>query len=45
MAKFRFQDLEFWKMAIEVADDLFDIADNLERKNFSDLPTSLEEQL
>ena len=34
MAKFRFQDLEIWKMAIEVADDLFDIADDLERRKF-----------
>lgn len=32
MAKFRFQDLELWKIAIEIADELFDIADNLERK-------------
>lgn len=32
MAKFRFQDLEIWKMAIEIADELFDIADDLERK-------------
>ncbi len=32
MAKFRFQDLEIWKMAIEIADDLFDIADDLERR-------------
>lgn len=32
MAKFRFQDLEIWKMAIEIADDLFDIADNLEKR-------------
>jgi four helix bundle protein len=30
MAKFRFQDLEIWKSAIEIADRLFDIADNLE---------------
>ncbi len=33
MAKFRFQDLEIWKMAIEIADALFDIADNLEQKH------------
>ncbi len=31
-AKFRFQDLEIWKLAIEVADTLFDIADELEKK-------------
>ncbi len=35
MAKFRFQDLDIWKSAIEVADQLLDIADNLEdRKLF-----------
>ena len=32
MVKFRFQDLEIWKMAIEIADKLFDIADKLEEK-------------
>jgi len=32
MAKFRFEDLEIWHLAIEIADRLFDIADNLERK-------------
>ena len=32
MVKFRFQDLEIWKLAIEIADKLFDIADNLEEK-------------
>ena len=32
MAKFRFQDLEIWQLAIEIADDLFDIAENLDRK-------------
>ncbi|MBU1297801.1 MAG: four helix bundle protein [Bacteroidetes bacterium] len=32
MAKFRFQDLEIWQMAIEIADKLFDIADKLEQK-------------
>ncbi len=32
MAKFRFQDLEIWQMAIEIADELFDIADDLDRK-------------
>ncbi len=30
--KFRFQDLEIWRMAIEVADLLFDVADELEPK-------------
>jgi len=33
MAQFRFQDLEIWKMAIELGDQLFDIADELERKH------------
>jgi len=32
MAKFRFQDLKIWQLAIEIADRLFDIADDLERK-------------
>lgn len=32
-AKFRFQDLEVWKLAIEIADELFDIADELEQKH------------
>lgn len=32
MAKFRFQDLEIWKLAIEIAEELFDIADDLERR-------------
>jgi four helix bundle protein len=32
-SKFRFQDLEIWKLAIEIADELFDIADELERKH------------
>ena len=30
MIKFRFEDLEIWKMAIEIADELFNIADKLE---------------
>ena len=34
MVKFRFQDLQIWKMAIEIADELFDIADVLEQKHF-----------
>ncbi len=32
MAKFRFQNLNIWQLAIEVADELFDIADGLEQK-------------
>jgi four helix bundle protein len=31
-AKFRFQDLKIWQIAIEAADKLFDIADELEEK-------------
>jgi four helix bundle protein len=30
LAKFRFQDLEIWKISIDISDALFDIADNLE---------------
>ncbi len=30
--KFRFQDLEIWQIAIETADKLFDVADELEKK-------------
>ena len=30
--KFRFQDLKIWQLAIEIADELFDVADDLERK-------------
>lgn len=33
MAKFRFQDLEIWKMAIELGDQLFEVAESLERKH------------
>jgi len=32
MIKFRFEDLEIWKLAIEIADKLFDIADRLEKE-------------
>lgn len=32
MVKFRFQDLKIWQLAIEIADELFDQADNLEKK-------------
>ncbi len=30
--QFRFQDLRVWQVAIEVANDLLDIADSLEKK-------------
>jgi len=32
MVKFRFQDLKIWQLAIENADELFDLADELEKK-------------
>jgi four helix bundle protein len=32
-SKFRFQDLDIWKLALEIADELFDIADELEKKH------------
>ena len=32
MPKFRFQDLEIWQLAIEIADELFDLAYELEKK-------------
>jgi four helix bundle protein len=32
MVKFRFQDLKIWQLAIEIADELFDIADGLEQR-------------
>jgi len=32
MSKFRFQDLKIWQSAMEITDELFDIADSLERK-------------
>ncbi len=32
MIKFRFQDLRIWESAIQIADELFNIADHLEKK-------------
>ncbi len=32
MIKFRFQDLKIWQASIQIADELFDIADELEQK-------------
>ena len=32
--KFRFQDLKVWQLAIEIANELFDIADELEKRRF-----------
>lgn len=34
MPKFRFEDMEIWHMAIEIADELFDIADELEKRHY-----------
>jgi four helix bundle protein len=39
ISKFRFQDLKIWQLAIQIAQELFDIADELEKKKlyrFSD---------
>jgi four helix bundle protein len=33
MVKFRFEDLAIWQLAIQIANDLFDIADDLEKKH------------
>jgi four helix bundle protein len=32
MVKFRFQDLIIWQLAIEIANELFDVADDLEQR-------------
>ena len=32
MVRFRFQDLKIWQLAIQIANELFDIADELEKK-------------
>jgi four helix bundle protein len=32
MSRFRFQDLRIWQLAIEIADELFDLADALDQK-------------
>ena len=32
MVKFRFQDLKIWQLAIQIADELLDIADGLDQK-------------
>jgi hypothetical protein len=37
--KFRFEDLEIWRIAIELAELLFDVADELETKKLFRLPT------
>ncbi len=37
MTKFRFQDLKIWQLAIQIANELFDIAENLEKKEIISL--------
>ena len=32
MVRFRFQDLKIWQLSIEIADELFDIADEIEQR-------------
>ena len=32
MIKFRFQDLKIWQLAIQIADELFNIAEDLDKK-------------
>lgn len=34
MYKFRFQDLDIWKMSIDIANQLIDISDELENKKY-----------
>ena len=41
MAKFRFQDLDIWKDAIKIADKLFDIADQIEKRKLFRLADQL----
>ena len=41
MVKFGFQDIEIWQMAIEIADELFDVADRLEEKRLYRLAEQL----
>jgi len=37
MVKFRFQDLKIWQLAIQIADELLDVAENLEKKEIVSL--------
>jgi four helix bundle protein len=34
MSKFRFQDLRIWQQSIEIADELFDLADQIEKRRW-----------
>ena len=41
LIRFRFQDLKIWQLAIDIADQLFDIADELENKKLFHLAEQL----
>jgi four helix bundle protein len=43
MGKFRFEDLEIWKDAIDIADKLFNIADRLENKKLFSFANQLRD--
>lgn len=43
MAKFRFEDLEIWKLAIEIANELFNIADELAAKHLYNFAEQLRD--
>lgn len=43
MAKFRFEDLEIWQLAIEIANELFDIADELANKHLYNFAEQLRD--
>lgn len=44
MAQFRFLDMEIWKMSVEIADDSFDIANEVEMKrNYGSIGPALFE--
>ena len=44
MAKFRFEDLEIWKVAIDIGDELFDISEQLDKNGFIVLLSNFGEQ-
>ncbi len=43
MVKFRFQDLRIWQLAIQIANELFDIADMLEENKLYRFAEQLRE--
>lgn len=43
MAKFRFEDLDIWKMAIEIGEIVFDIANELEDRKLFGFADQLRE--